>query len=74
MALSTKIDKALKGVPGNRPQRHLQGLLEGLVDDVANIRLQITTIAAQLDLDATVTDTDYEANSDAVIVTTVTKS
>jgi len=79
MALSTTIDKALKGLPETKSQRHHQGLYEAIVDDLANAQAQIVgleaqlaIVTAQLDLDATVTDTDYAANAVAAKVAAVT--
>ena len=42
--------------------RALAVVLKGLVDDIAAVKADVVIVAAQLDDDATVTDTDYEAS------------
>lgn len=39
------------------------GVLDNLVADVETLRASIVTLVQQLDADAGVTDTDYEANA-----------
>ena len=40
----------------------LRRILKALVVDIAAVKADLVIVAAQLDDDATVTDTDYEAN------------
>lgn len=47
-------------------------LLDAVVTDLTALRTAITTLTAQLDADAGVTDTTYAANCDPAALTTTT--
>lgn len=47
-------------------------LRDAVVTDLTALRTAITTLTAQLDADAWVTDTDYAANCDPAALTTTT--
>lgn len=47
----------------------LAALFNVLVDELTVLRASIVGITAQLDLDATVTDTDYAATNDPAAIT-----
>lgn len=49
---------------GAQQRIELQRALRAIENDLTALRTAITGITAQLDLDATVTDTDYAANND----------
>ena len=74
MALSKRVDQALKALQETKSQRAMQGLLEAIVDDLNAHDTALKGLADQLDLDATVTDQTYGSNHTDDLTVSITKS
>ena len=55
---------------GGPSQRALYDVLSSMQADLVALQTAVTTLTAQLDADAGVTDTDYAANCDPTLTTT----
>lgn len=64
------IKDSINAMSVGRDGVELKKVLDTLLADVTAIRTAVTGITAQLDADATVTDTDYAANNDPAALTT----
>ena len=59
--MAEKISSRLVGMLNTQDEQNLRILLGALQDDITAIRDSLIVLAAKLDDDASVTDTDYEA-------------
>ena len=56
-------------IPSRSTEKVSRELFEAVLADLAALRASVVGITAQLDADATVTDTDYAANNDPAALT-----
>ena len=69
--MSESVKDNLQSVPDSTSRIGLRAVLDTIQADLTALRAAIVGITAQLDADATVTDTDYAANNDPAALTTL---
>lgn len=67
--MSESINQRLNSIPDPATRRAVKALFDTVLVELGVLRTSVTGVTAQLDADATVTDTDYAANNDPAAIT-----